>query len=783
MEVLTTEVFDKGTYNLFGGENIPQSASKDSLGWISTDDAIELSRGRIIVGSEYISPDQVQISQDGSFAFGESDTAGKQYKIAQSFVPQRNELQGVSLYKKASTGTFTGSVTISIHEDSSGSPDGLLTSKVVDWSSMPLGAFDVLFSSNLTTTIGSTYWIVIVSSTGDDSNHPNVGYSTAGVYSSGELKSFNTTNSWVSETGDIYFKTIVSPYVGSTALHITTKADGTEVMFQKSGTTIQYWTGLYWADVLSGLESEEIYTFSDYVSLGGNYTFVGGKSGLWKIPTANPTSPIDVYNSTTNLKGKIRIDRSRMLLWGRAEDKTGLYGSKLDPQDGTVYTTVTGEAVGSSGSTTYTGTLAFKAGGSRRSCFGVVFQATIATGTESFRDDFSGNLTSSQGGTGTINYATGEYSVTFSQVTTGSVTADYQWEDSSVNGIADFRKSGTRIAGEGFIFRQDVGGDEIMQVLIQDGKYYSFKKRSIYEVEIASDDASATNIPYRLDAGILSYGAGTETSAGIIFMNNANPDKPILTTLQRTTSGTILEPVVLSPQFDFSRYSWDKCYMETYGEYVIFSGKSEGSDTNDSLFVYNSRLNITDTLSYSVNTLAKSAGVLYAGSSVNPSVSKILNGFDDDGLAIQNFWKGRDEIFSTLNLKKVKRLQLQGKIGRGQKVEVYIDFDNSGYQLVGTIVGSQDYVDRTNSYAIGTVGIGISPIGGGTSEVAYPFLMEIKLQTPKFRVRSVQFKALSIGYASIEKITDKDVRQFEFRLPKKYRLKQDVSLDGLSTDQ
>ena len=60
------------------------------------------------------------------------------------------------------------------------------------------------------------------------------------------------------------------------------------------------------------------------------------------------------------------MNRGRMLLWDREKDKTGLYGSKIDPQSGSVYTSVSAESLGSSGSTEYSGTLAFKAGGSKR---------------------------------------------------------------------------------------------------------------------------------------------------------------------------------------------------------------------------------------------------------------------------------------------------------------------------------------------------------------------------------------------------------------------------------
>ena len=222
-------------------------------------------------------------------------------------------------------------------------------------------------------------------------------------------------------------------------------------------------------------------TFANYSSLAGAFTYVNCADGYYKIINSHPGSPIDIYNSSKNFKGYILIDRGRTFYGtGQTKDKTGLYGSYIDRQDSTVYTTVTGEAIGVLGSTNYSGTLAFKGGGSRRSCHAVTFSASVMAGTETFTENQLGVLTSNYGGTGTINYATGAYNITFSAVTTGAVTSNYQWEDSSLKGVADFSKSSPRQASEGFVFAQDEGGDAILKVEIgQDGAYYSMKTNSV----------------------------------------------------------------------------------------------------------------------------------------------------------------------------------------------------------------------------------------------------------------------------------------------------------------
>jgi hypothetical protein len=75
------------------------------------------------------------------------------------------------------------------------------------------------------------------------------------------------------------------------------------------------------------------------------------------------------------------------------------------------------EAIGSSGSTTYTGTIdntPLRPG-----------DLSFTDGTLEIVDDGDGTL--SGDGDGTINYTTGAYSVTFSGTTTGAVTADYDY--------------------------------------------------------------------------------------------------------------------------------------------------------------------------------------------------------------------------------------------------------------------------------------------------------------------------------------------------------------------
>lgn len=553
------------------------------------------------------------------------------------------------------------------------------------------------------------------------------------------------------------------------------RPDGTTVHWRKAGTAIQYFNGTTWVDVITGLTSTADYTFSNYSSLAGAFTFAFGVDGIYKMVNANPTSYISLYNSAKNFKGHAFIDKGRTILWNRLEDKTGLYGSKIDAQNSTVYTSVSGEAT-----TSLTGTLAFKAGGATRNCFGVTITLT-GTG-EVYTDNFNGVLSGSLGGTGTINYVSGVYTVSNS----GVGTAAYQWEDSNIKGVTDFTKSATRLAGEGFQFPQDEGGDPIITVLIgPDGAYYSIKQRSVYRLALDSDDTNATNEVFRKEIGVASLRSAISTGKGIVFVNVANEEKPEMTILQKNPIGDAIEPFVLFPHFKFSDYNYDDCNIDFYERYIIVCCRdlSTASTVNDTILLCDMANGTVDETGYGARTSAKDAGILYIGSPITFSVYKAYIGFDDDGLSIDNQWTSKGETYETTRLKKFRKIRLQGKISPDQSYQVQVSYDDAGFQTVGTVLGSGDYVDYDAEQVIGGNIVGAAQIGGDDSVNIYPYYMEIRLKkVPKFRKRKIKFVALGIGYVDIETEIDWDVEFYQDKIPARFRQKQNVSLDGETTD-
>lgn len=211
----------------FTVRDIPYANEKDalagSLGTPSSSNTYITALNRSSGGT-----DQSQTTQNSSSAVGTADTTGLRNRLAQSFIPAKTKMRGVSLYKSADTGTFTGTVTVALQADTAGSPSGsdlaTVTITNTQWLEIATGEFSAIFTTEYTSlTIGSTYWIVISTSTASTANCPNVGINTAGGYGSGSAKYNNTTDGWVAiATIDLYFKTLE----GNTNQVVSAGSDG-----------------------------------------------------------------------------------------------------------------------------------------------------------------------------------------------------------------------------------------------------------------------------------------------------------------------------------------------------------------------------------------------------------------------------------------------------------------------------------------------------------------------------------------------------------------------------
>lgn len=561
-----------------------------------------------------------------------------------------------------------------------------------------------------------------------------------------------------------------------TGLFTGKRFDGTEVAFYSYLRKVKSivdgdadWTEIS-SNLLPTAASAEDICFGDKKSLAGAFClFSSPNSSIYEVPYANPTSLVDL--SSTNHKGKFRIVSNAMYLWDRKDsnggsDKTGLYRSYIDKDELSDYTQVTAEAIGASGATTYTGTLAFKTGQPKRTCMYPVFQATVAAGTETFQDNRDGVLTSNLGGTGTINYATGVYSVTFSDVTTGAVTADYYWENATSTGIADFSKATPRVAGQGFVLRQDDAGG-IQNVPVIAGTIYPMSKYKTYKVSLADDDSTATNKVYRDQVGISYFRNMTETGEGVYYIDDRDINDARFRLLEFAYGTTELIPRDIAPMLDLSPYRFDQGGVYEFGTYIIIIGRQESSDNNDRMFIMDrSMQKLTknyawDILDYRASCCDKFTGKLIAGDSASPNVFYLFNSFSDEAGAIPNAWISGNSNLDFAGYKTANRLYMSGLIATDQSIKVYISVDNGAFVEVFTVEGSGSYVNINDPHIIGASMIGEGTIGGEGDEVtAYSFAVEFPITTINKGERfKIKFVAQGIGYCKISEYTYKDIRR------------------------
>lgn len=575
-------------------------------------------------------------------------------------------------------------------------------------------------------------------------------------------------------------------------LSIGYKADGTEVLFKTYGKKAFYYNDATsdWVEIGSDILTAAVVTVADpygeditlapYTSLAGAQLWLNSPNApLLKIMVANPGDAKDNYDSSKNFKGYIKIKNNSMLLWNRGgvtKDNTGLYRSYLDHDEVGDYTLVTAEAVGLSGSIQYTGTLSTISG--KKTCFGILITDTV----ENFIDDKNGNLVGSLGGTGQINYSTGAYVVNFNSGAAGSVTATYYTEDATVHGIADFTKDTPRTAGQGFVIRQDDAGGALMNVNIYNLGLYCFHKIKTWLLTLSSDDLTATNNIYREKVGIPYFRASCETGNGIYYVDDTDQNEPRLRVLTIASGNTQIIPVQISNNLDLSEYLFDKSAGIEWGDYILFSCRTESSLVNDTILAFNKVWRAWSVVPYYASCFAIKNGVLLVGDSLSNNVYEIFSGFDDDDSLINNLWEGNSDLLDEQGMKKSKHKVLEGNIGPDQGIRVYVDIDNGGFVEIGkgdvstlwpdgapAIYGNANYVDHSQRVNVGSETLGRGEVGSGSDGIeAYHYKRKFQIKQDRGERFKVKFVAVGLGYASVSGHVWGDVRHKSNKIAAKY---------------
>lgn len=579
------------------------------------------------------------------------------------------------------------------------------------------------------------------------------------------------------------------------------KPDGTQVLFKTYGKKILYYDEVTsdWIEVGSDKLGSGVVTADDpygedisitpYSNLAGAQIWLSSpNSSLFKIMVTNPGTANDQYDATKNFKGYIKAKNGRMWLWNRGSsgtgsvtDPTGLYGSYIDKDEVSDFSNTTGESIGGSGSQTYAGTLVAVTG--KKTCFGVTI---TESGGEVFTDDKNGILIGSAGGTGTINYATGAYSITFNAVTAGAVTASYYTEDSTSAGIADFTKSAPRTAGQGFVLRQDDAGGPFRNLLAYNSDYYCMHDLKTWLLTLSADDLTATNKIYREKVGTPSFRGPIETGKGIYYIDDTDKNQPRIRLLTLDSNLAQVVPVPISNNLNLMGYMFDRCAGLEWGDYLIWFCRTSDSPVNNRILALHKIWGSFDPLPFCGSCGDVYNGVLLCGDSLSSNVYELFSGLDDDESTIENFWEGGLENLDREGMKKVKKFVLEGDIGPDQSYRVYISVDHGPFVEVGVgavsdlfptgqpaIYGAGAYVDRSQRVLVGSLTLGRGELGGGSMLVgdveAYHYKRQFSLGLDRLERAKVRYVAQGIGYASISMQQWKDVRHKNFKIPNRYR--------------
>jgi hypothetical protein len=540
-----------------------------------------------------------------------------------------------------------------------------------------------------------------------------------------------------------------------------TKVDGEEILFRKIGTKLQYLnnTTQLWIDIKTDLLPNEPLYFANSFTPAGRQVWMCGQDGLFKIYPTNPTSIINLTNAVKNYKGNIIIDKSRMICVGMKEDPTGIRFSCVDKDSN--YKNISSEPLAdtSTGKKHYSGTLANGQG------FGYVFKDGTA---QTITDDKNGNLIGN--GTGTINYATGEYILDFNSNTATAVKADYLYENPLNGGLADFTCSSSRLAGEGNVLRQDSIGSKTMSVHKFNNTFYTLQDRGSWWISIDTADTKWDNEIYRENIGCPSVRAGVTTAEGIIFIDTYDKDKPKLRLLGFNQLGDQIIPYDLGLNFKLEDYTFDKdTCLSKYGDWILIECKKD-SPANNKLIIYNKKLKSFDVADCTANCFIDFNRKVISGDSTSPNTHELFSGYDDLDYKIEAIWKGKKHNFKTDSLKKTKRFRIKGYIDPGQGFDVLASYDNDDFQLIGAISGRGNYIDFGKSYLIGSSKVGEEAIGLGDSSKANYYETEFKIHTPKFERVKLAIIPTGLGYLSIMEHKFIDIRIKANKLPKKYKM-------------
>lgn len=405
------------------------------------------------------------------------------------------------------------------------------------------------------------------------------------------------------------------------------------------------------------------------------------------------------------------------------------------------------------------------------------FTAYSSAGTaakcERFTDNRSGVLVGSDGGTGTINYATGAYSVTFAAPVTNllKVVAQYFREDATVHGIADFSFSSTRTAGQGNVFRQDDRGGKLMDVFSFSDVEYCMHEFKTWVLTLPVDDTTAENKLYRDNVGVPSFRGGVATGDGIHYVD-ALGESPSCSILEYGRFLNQVVPRSISDQLILDGYEFDRAVRYEWGDYIALACRTSDSTVNNRLFMYHTVWKSWEVHSFRISCLDTLNGGLLGGDAGSPNIFKLFSGLADEAAMIENFYITNNDPLNKEGVKQANIMKVAGMIGDDQQIDVSYSLDYAPFVFAKSIFGDGSYVDTSSRKLIGNMTLGAEQIGGGEAEegaiFASPYEIQFFVGTDRFERIRLKFEAKKVGYAGVSEYGFVDMRDKGRSLPEKY---------------
>lgn len=413
-------------------------------------------------------------------------------------------------------------------------------------------------------------------------------------------------------------------------------------------------------------------------------------------------------------------------------------------------------------------------------------------------------ITAISGTTLTIsqNATAGNSGTALSITAPGTIPVVYQYENSANEGVCDFNKEiveNVRVAGSGFVFRQDEGGGPVKNIKVYASVYFCMHLKKTWELNLGSDDTTASNLPYRQNVGAPSRGGSIETGQGIYYIDDQiQQDQRIrILTFSLVGSNEII-PVALSNNIKIDEYLFDQAQGIEWGDYIFFAIRTQDSPVNNRVLAYNKIWKSWDILDYDVSCFEIYNGQLVGGDAFSNNFAVLFSGFDDNGDQYENYWIGMmDTIllpglrgprkFLLHGVKQVYEFYLRGLIQTEQKLKVSISYDDADFVEIGcsdvvengvtvhhyAIEGTGTYVDTGRPVDIGGATLGTQDIGGvpaaaNPTVYANPYERRFLLKSGEFEKAQIKFEAIGLGFVSVTSQKWWDVRLMGNRTPVQY---------------